>query len=57
MAIEKRMVVPPGKNTATQEEWFDTELGRVVPKPADPAASDPIVVEAPVVVEPPPAAE
>jgi hypothetical protein len=35
MAVVRRLVVPPGKNKATEEEWFDTEIGRVVPKPAD----------------------
>jgi hypothetical protein len=35
MTIVKRLVVPAGGTRATQEEWFDTEKGRVVPAPKD----------------------
>lgn len=37
MTIQKRMIVPPGKNTATQPEYYDDETGRIVPPP-DPRA-------------------
>jgi hypothetical protein len=33
MTIVKRFVVPAGGTRPTQEEWFDTEKGRVVPAP------------------------
>jgi hypothetical protein len=46
MAIVKRMVYPPGTNTHPVEEFFDTELGRVVPSPPEEQAAEQAAAEA-----------